>query len=311
MKVLVTGGAGLIGSHLVENLLTKNNEVIVIDNLSSGRLENLPKDKRLKIVKGDVRNFSLLSKIAKGCEQIYHLAEYIPETKKFGEGHVIKFSTIAPLEDLKVNVGGTLNVLEIARLYDCKVIFTSSAAVYGKHMEKIKEDFVPRPISPYGVFKLTNEMLCNVYSELYGIPFAIARIFNTYGPRQRKYLMYDVLLKLKKDPKKLVLLGSEKQERDFIFVKDAVDALLLIAKKVKNQAVNVGNGKPIKIIDVVRCICKIKKIKPKVCFSGKSWPGDIEKLVADNTKLKSLGYKQQYSLEKGLKELIKWFDKTE
>jgi UDP-glucose 4-epimerase len=311
MKVLVTGGAGFIGSHLVESLLVENNEVVVIDNFYSGRLSNLPKNKRLKIVKGNVQNFSLLSSIAKGCEQIYHLAEYIPETRKFGEGHIVKFSTIAPVEDLKVTVGGTLNILEVTRLYDCKIIFASSAAIYGKYRKKIKEEFIPRPISPYGVFKLTNEMLCNVYSKLYGIPFAIARIFNSYGPRQRKYLMYDILLKLKKNPKRLVLLGSGKQERDFIFVKDTVNALLLIAKKVKNQPINVGNGKSIKIIDVVRRICEIKKIKPKVCFSGKSWPGDIEKLVADNTKLKSLGYKQQYSLEKGLKELIKWFDKTE
>lgn len=309
MKALVTGGAGFIGSYLVEKLLANGYEVVVYDNFSSGRKENLPRNTRLKIIKGDVKNFSTLFQAAKGCEEIYHLAEYIPETKKFGVGHVIRFSTIAPLEDLKVNVGGTINVLEVARRLDCKVFFASSAAVYGKYMRKIKESDDTNPISPYGIFKLTGEMLCRSYFQLYGISYIIARIFNVYGPRQRKYLMYDILLKLKENPKKLILLGKSNYERDFIFVKDAVNALFMINKKLRNETINIGNGKPIRIGDVARLICQISGLRPKIIFSGKSWLGDVEKLVANNLKLKLLGYKSMYSLRRGIEELVRWFDR--
>ncbi|MFH8120394.1 MAG: GDP-mannose 4,6-dehydratase [Candidatus Aenigmatarchaeota archaeon] len=310
MRILVTGGAGFIGSHLAEYLSSYGNEIIVYDNFSSGKLSNLSKNRNIKIIKGDIRNIDVLFRVSKDCEKIYHLAEFIPETKKSGEGHIIKFSVEKPLSDLKVNVGGTINVLEVARRRDCKVIFTSSAAVYGNYKQKIKENYEPKPISPYGVFKYTCELLLSMYSKLYGIEFAIARIFNSYGPRQRKYLFYDALLKLKKNPNKLVLLGNGEQKRDFIYVKDTVKALFLIDKKVKNDVVNVGNGNGIKILDAIKVLLKIKGINPKIRFTGTSWLGDIKILVSDNTKLKSLGYKPSFNLQRGMIELIKWFEKT-
>jgi UDP-glucose 4-epimerase len=312
-RIVVTGGAGFIGAHLVERLLDLNSHVVVLDNLSSGRFENLPVHPRLSFVKGDVRNFALVKKLMKKSNMIFHLAEFIPNTRQIGPGHVIKFSMKNPLLDLDICVRGTLNVLEAARQADAKVIFTSSAAIYGELESPVKETTPPNPISCYGVSKLAAETYCKLFNKTYELPVVIVRLFNIYGPRQRKYVMYDILSKLQKNPKILTMLGSGNQKRDFVYVSDAVDGLIFLGEKeeASNQTFNLGTGISTSIKKVASYITKLLGIKPAVKYTRSSWKGDINVLVADSTKLGRIGFTPRYSLEEGIKELVSWYRRAE
>jgi len=308
-RILVTGGAGFIGSHLVEELLRGNHEVVVLDNLSSGTQENLPYDKRLSFKQGDIRDLDLVDELVKDSDMVFHLAEYIPTTKNYGSGHVVKYSGDYPLQDFDVSARGTLIVLNSARKHSKKFIFTSSAAVYGGAKSRLKETSPTCPISPYGASKLCAEEYVRLYSRIYHLPTSIVRLFNVYGPRQSKYVMYDLLLKLNKNPKELQILGTGEETRDFVYVKDAVKALLLVAQDeiADGQIYNVGSGKPTRIKEVVNAMLEILGIQPKVTFLGSSWKGDVKTLMSDISKISSIGYRPEYSLEKGLEELIQWF----
>lgn len=313
-NILVTGGAGFIGSHLVECLGIRGAErVIILDNLSCGHKENIPALSNVSFVQGDIRDIDLVDRLARKCDTIFHLAEYIPETTKYGPGHVIKFSGEQPLEDFDVNTKGTLVVLEAARKYQRKVVFTSTAAVYGKtNLESISEDEKKLPISPYGASKLCSETYVSLYSRVFGISGAIARFFNVYGPRQRKYVMYDMLLKLANNPERLQVLGSGKEARDFVFVQDAVDALMLIAKnpKAEGQVFNVGTGIATSISSVVESLKRILQKDTEVEVLGKSWPGDLTTITANIDKIRSLGFEPKFSVEAGLKKLVAWFKES-
>lgn len=313
-RILVTGGAGFIGSHLVKRLLDLECQVVVLDNLSSGRFENLPVHSKLSFIEGDIRNFALVKKLTKKSDMIFHLAEFIPNTKEIGPGHVVKFSMKNPFLDLEICVRGTLNVLEAARQTDAKVIFTSTAAVYGEPLENpVKETTPPNPISPYGASKLAAETYCKLFNKTYDLRAVILRLFNIYGPRQRKYVMHDALSKLEKNPDALTMLGSGNQERDFVYVNDAVDGLIFLSMKeeASGQVFNLGTGVSTSIKKVVTYITKLLGIKPVVTYTGSSWKGDINILVADPTQLRRIGFTPKYSLEHGIKEFVSWYRQAE
>jgi len=307
----VTGGAGFIGSHLVETLLNKGTKkIVVLDNLSCGYEENIPSSKNVDFVKGDIRDVPLVNDLVKKSDMIFHLAEFIPETKKYGPGHIIKFSIERPLEDFDVNTRGTLVILDAARKYGRKVVFTSTAAVYGNYyLKNIMENDVKLPVSPYGASKLCAETFVDLYSRVFELPTVIARFFNIYGPRQKKYVMYDMMLKLLKKPERLSVLGSGKEERDFVYVQDAVDALLLLAThpEAEGQVFNIGTGISTSILRVVELLKQILDLDIEIEVSGKSWPGDLKTLVANIDKIKGLGYEPKFSVEKGLEKFVTWF----
>jgi len=314
-RILITGGAGFIGSNLVDRLLALNCRIVVLDNLSSGRIENLPiTSKQLNFVKGDIRDLTLVKRVTKKSDIVFHLAEFIPNTEQSGPGHVIKFSTRNPLADLDISVRGTLNVLESAKQVRAKVIFASTAAVYGEPVENpIKESASINPISPYGASKSSAEIYCRVFNCTYDLPVGIVRLFNVYGPRQRKYLMHDILLKLKENPNTLTILGSGDQERDFIYVNDAVEALILLAAKEESRGeiFNLGTGVATSVKKVVSCITKILGVNPEVKYTGYSWKGDIKILEADITKIRKIGFNPRCNLVQGLKKFINWFQQIE
>lgn len=313
-RILVTGGAGFIGFHLVKRLLDLECQVIVLDNLSSGRLENIPVHSRLSFIKSDVRNFALVKKLTKNSDMIFHLAEFIPNTRQIGPGHVIKLSMKNPLLDLDICVRGTLNVLEAARQADAKIIFTSTAAVYGEPLESpVKETTPPNPVSCYGASKLAAETYCKLFNKTHGLPAVIVRLFNICGPRQRKYVMYDILSKLRKNPNTLTMLGSGSQERDFVYVNDAVDGLIFLSVKeeASGQTFNLGTGVSTSIKKVVTYITKILGMKPVVTYTGSSWKGDINILVADPTKLRRIGFAPKYTVEQGITEFVSWYRQAE
>jgi len=314
-RVLVTGGAGFIGSRLVERLLDLDNRVITIDNLSSGSLDNLPaRSRKFGFIKGDVRNFKLVRKLAQKSDVIFHLADFIPNTKQVGPGHVVKFSMKAPLLDLDVCVRGTLNILEAARQTHASVVFASTAAVYGEPLENpVKETMPANPLSAYGTSKFAAEMYCKLFNKMHGLSVIIARIFNAYGPRQRKYVMHDFLLKLKRNPNNLKMLGSGNHVRDFIYVDDVVDGLVFLSvkKEACGQTLNLGTGVPTSIRKLVAYLAKAMGARPVITFTGVSWKGDIKTLVADLTQLKNMGYCPKYDLRQGIKDYLYWYRQVE
>jgi UDP-glucose 4-epimerase len=311
MKVLVTGGAGFIGSTLVQKLVKSKNEVFVLDNLSSGYEYNLVRSKLVKFYNGDVRDESIVSKLVEKSDIIFHLAEFIPNTEKYGSGHIVKFSVDNPLVEFDVSCRGTLVVLEKAREFSKRLILASTAAVYGESDAIcLKENHATLPISPYGASKLCAETYVQLYHRIHGLPTTILRFFNVYGPKQRKYVMYDLLRKLAINPYELQVLGTGHEERDFIYVDDVIDALLMVAENENTigQIFNVGFGEATSLCDLVKIMLEVLALNPKIVFTNSSWRGNVKRLCADITRISELGFKPKYQLRAGIESLMNWFN---
>ena len=305
--IIVTGGAGFIGSNLVR-ALEKYNTVKVIDNLSTGYLKNIKdliNNTKIEFIKGNITNLNFLKKTFKDVDYVFHLAA-IPSVPR---------SIINPIKSNYSNINGTLNVLIAAKDNNVKkVIYSSSSSVYGDTptLPK-KEDMKPCPLSPYAVSKLTSEYYCQVFTEVYYLPTICLRYFNVYGPHQDKKSEYAAVI-----PKFItsvlnnnspVIFGNGKQTRDFTFVKDAVNANILAAKSKETGVFNIAYGKRISINKLAKSIMDIigKQIKPKYTAPRS---GDILHSLADISKAKrKLGYVPKIEIKEGLEETITWFQK--
>lgn len=305
LRVLVTGGAGFVGSHLVETLINSGASVVALDDLSTGKMENIKHVKgRCEVVIGDVRKKSVLEKMGK-VDVIFHEA-----------ARALLPSFEDPNLDLQVNTGGTINVLEMARKWDAKVIHASTGSVYGNPVKlPILEDHPLKPISPYGISKLAAEMYCNFDLREYGLFVVCLRYFNVYGPRQAISEEMGVIpifvsrVLAKKNP---VIFGDGKQTRDFTHVSDVVNANLLAAatEEAKGKIVNIGTGTEISILDLAFMILRLCNCGLNPVFSDPK-PGDIRRLVADVSLAKEImSYKPKVPLKNGVLNYISWY-KTE
>jgi UDP-glucose 4-epimerase len=298
-KAIVTGGAGFIGSHITERLLKDGAKVIVIDDLSEGKWENIPPHKNLIKYEGSICEKNI-GRLFKGADVVFHLAA-LPRVQRS-----IKF----PRETHEVNVTGTLNVLLAAR--DNKVprfIFSSSSSVYG-NQDKIPftEDMTPNPISPYGLHKWIDEEYCILFSKLWGLGTVSLRYFNVYGLRMYPHGAYANLfpkfIELMRAGKTPVINGDGEQTRDFTFISDVVEANMLAAKsKISGEVMNIGSGKNISVNEAMRLLNKAmhKNIKP---IHG---PPVIEPkaTLADRSKAKKLlGWEPKIDLEDGIKKML-------
>lgn len=299
-KVIVTGGAGFIGSHLVDMLVKKGAIVTVVDNLSAGDIRNLELSKnKIDFRNIDVRNFSDINKLIKNQDVVFHLA---------GNADV-PLSIKNPHYDFQNNVVGGYNILRSCLNSDVqKVIFASSAAVYGEpEYVPIDEKHKTNPISPYGAAKLSIERLGITYYKSFSLPFTAIRIFNNYGERQPRYVMYDLIKKLYKNNNYLEVLGTGEQVRDYCYVEDGARCFILAAENEKSsgEVFNLAGGNPIKIKDLVGLIIKtIGFEKVTVKYTGQSWKGDIMKLIADMKKTKNdLGFEPKIDLSDGIRRL--------
>ncbi len=303
---LVTGGAGFIGSHLVDSLIEKGCKVTVLDNLSTGSLYNLAHiNDRITFIQGDIRDYETVIKAAKGCDVIFHQAAMVsvPQTVK------------EPVDSAMVNDMGTLFVLESARKNNIKrVVLASSCAVYGDYPQVPKdENMNPEPLSPYAVQKLAGEMYAGLYPDLYGIETVCLRYFNVYGPRQDPSSPYSGVISifmkkaiLNEPP---VIYGDGNQYRDFVFVKDVVRANLLAAyaENAGGKVFNVGTGVFIDINRLWDMICRISGVNIKPEYKPLR-PGDILKSVASIDRAKAdLSFESEYIFENGLAETFKWY----
>jgi len=304
--VLITGIAGFVGSHLAERIHSLGLKVVGLDDFSGGYIENLSslkKSKQFELVKGDILNLKDLSKAFKGVGSVFHLA---------AQSSVLK-STEDPIRDFELNVQGTLNVLECARKGDVgTVVFASSSTVYGNATLPTLENHPLRPISNYGASKAAAEAYCRSYGTLYGLKTASLRYFNIFGPRSRKGVMFDFLQKLQKDNRRLEVLGTGNQMKDYRYIDDVVDATLLVASqgKLVGEAYNVGSGKSYTVKELAKRMLEILGLngKTKLFYKGGlSWPGDVQKTQADITKLKKLGFAPKVGFDEGMSAFVDWY----
>lgn len=303
--VLVTGGAGFIGSHLVEHLVSIGAKVTIIDNFSTGYIENIIVVQSLiKIVIGDLGDLLRLNRIdLSNFDYIFHIAAnaFIPP------------SVENPIYDYYTNLNNTLMLLEALRRLanPPRLVFTSSAAVYGNPFSlPIRESDPTFPISPYGVSKLASERYVSVYCQIYNLRATSLRLFSVYGPRQRKQVIFDILDKLRKNPDHLEVYGDGSQIRDFVYVLDVIQAMMLAATVTpgKGEVYNVASGTTHSISDVIKTWCKIIDVNPKIIYSGNVRPGDADRWIVDITHLQNIGFKNNTVLETGQKAIRDWYD---
>jgi len=296
--VLVTGGAGFIGSHLVDELLKRGFNVRVIDNLSSGSLENIKHNignRSFEFIRGDLKNPEDSLKAVKNVEVVFHLAAN-PE---------VRVSTTAPEIHFRENVVATFNLLEACRKVGTveKFVFASSSTVYGDaKVFPTPENHELRPISVYGASKAACESLICSYAYLYGFKAASLRYANIVGPRLRHGVIYDFLMKLKKNPNVLEVLGDGTQKKSYLYISDTIEATLLVTDKLteKFETYNVGNEDWITVAEIAEIVSKAAGLKPKIVFTGgtpdgRGWPGDVKYMLLSNEKIKKLGWKPKHT----------------
>jgi UDP-glucose 4-epimerase len=297
-KILVTGGAGFIGFHLCKKISQLTSNLTLYDNLSSGKLENVQDVPQAKFVKGDILDTKKLFGLEK-TDLIYHLAAQV----------VVSYSMENPLVDFETNAKGTLCVLEKARKDDAKLVFASSAAIYGNPTQlPTSEDYGFHPFSCYGLSKVVGEEYCHMYREQYGLDIVITRFANVYGLRCHG-VIHDFLDKIAKNPNKLEIIGTGQQSRDFVHVSDVVDLLATVGslESANGKTYNVGLGKTIKIIDLAKMMLQILNLQDKtvVTTTGASWQGDIHTIWFNNEKAKKeLNWNPKVTLEDSIKEVI-------
>ena len=297
MKVLVTGGAGFIGSFLTERLVEMGFDVVVIDNLSSGDLDRLRNViDRVRFVKDDLKSPSNPD-VFQGVDAVFHLAAN-PE---------VRVSVTEPRIHFDENVLATFNVLELARKYGVRsVVYASSSTVYGDaRVIPTPEDHPIQPISVYGAAKAAGEVMCGTYARLYGINCVALRYANIVGPRLRHGVIHDLLMKLRKNPSELEVLGDGTQEKSYLYITDAVNATLMAWEyAVKNGGVyiyNVGNWDSISVKDIVSIVIKVSGLNPRVIYKpatpdGRGWPGDVKRmLLSIDMIVREVGWKPTMS----------------
>ncbi|MGF2941901.1 NAD-dependent epimerase/dehydratase family protein [Enterococcus xiangfangensis] len=306
---LITGGAGFIGSTLA-NHLSKENSVVVIDDLSMGKKENLNKNSNLKFINGSVTDKELMTEVLSQntFDYIFHLAAIAS----------VADSVERPVETHQINFESVLLLLELVRKYQKdlqRLVFSSSAAIYGDEptLPK-KEESVIRPLTPYAVDKFAAEQYVLDYNHLYGVNTSAVRFFNVYGPNQNPESPYSGVISILVDRyKKLkngeetqfTLFGDGSQSRDFVFVEDVIQALLLVAtsEEALGKQFNVGTGKAIALKELIDVINDVLEVKLPIKYESER-DGDIKDSVADISRLKKLGYKLEFSIEEGIKKYL-------
>ena len=301
-KVLVTGGAGFIGSNLVKKLVLDHNEVVVIDDLSSGYISNIDNFKDIHFINGDIRNINDVKKAMNGVEVVFHLAASV------GNKRSIDF----PILDSEINVLGTINILnECVRSGVRKIVTSSSAGIFGELKTiPIKEDHPIEPDSPYGCSKLCEEKLSLSYSKLYDLEAICLRYFNVYGPNQR-YDAYGnvipifVYKMLHNEP--IIVYGDGNQTRDFIHVNDIVQANINASNSYGvNEAFNIASGQRVSINQLINLITENYNKDIKIKYIDKR-PGDVMHSLADISFAKNkIHFDPKVNLNIGIQEYVEW-----
>lgn len=302
--ILITGGAGFIGSHLTDALLSKDYDVRIFDNLSTGKLSNIPLDNpRVQLIKGDVADATAVKNALIGCSAVVHLAAVAS----------VQASVEDPIGTHQSNFVGTLNLCEAMRHTGIKrVVFASSAAVYGSNGEgkAINEETPKEPLTPYASDKLASEHCLNFYRLQHSLEPMVFRFFNIFGPRQDPTSPYSGVISIFAERAQkglpITIFGDGEQTRDFVFVEDLVDILAqaLVAKNIEPGAINIGMNQATTLLQMVNILTQITGVNPTVIHAP-ARHGDIRHSRADNQKLlKNFKFTKQTSIKTGLEKLL-------
>lgn len=300
MKVLITGGAGFIGSHIAEYFQGKA-EVVILDNLRSGHKRNI-ENLDVTFIEGDICDREVVKKAMQGVDYVFHLAAMIS----------VPESMFKPKECVDLNVMGLLNVLEEAAAAGVKKLcFSTSAAIYGDNPEMPKrETMIPEPKSPYAITKLDGEYYCNMFTQTGKLQTACLRYFNVFGPRQDPKSAYAAAVPIFTAKavanEDITIFGDGEQTRDFIYVKDIVEANVFMAMNDFTGVYNIAYGGKITINDLVNKIKDIVGSSSKVLHLEER-PGDVKHSMAAIDKLKATGFKHKYSFDEGLATTTEYF----
>ena len=308
MAILVTGGAGFIGSHLIDALLEKGNEVKCIDNFSSGRKEFIEQsmDKGLELIEGDLLNRDDIKKALSGCDTVFHLAAN-PDVRLGVENTEVH---------LEQNIIATYNLLEEMRKADVKKIaFTSSSTVYGE-AEQIPtpESYGPLiPISLYGASKLAAEGLISAYCYTFDMQSVIYRFANVVGPRSTHGVTYDFIKKLRENSHVLEILGDGSQKKSYLYISDCIDAMLFGMEKSKSKVeiFNIGSEDWVDVKKIADIVSREMGLSPEYRFTGgvdggRGWKGDVKIMRLSIDKLKNMGWKPEYGSKESIEMTTKW-----
>jgi len=304
-RILITGGAGFIGSNLAKALAEKNT-VFIVDDLSEGFKENL-NGIPMAFFQKDVCDTEFMEKLMgkHRFQIVFHLAASFANQK----------SVENPEKDLAVNGFGTLKLLELAKKFGVeKFVYASSSCIYGARNEPMKEDFKPMPETPYAITKLLGEEYAKFFADFHHLNASSVRYFNVFGPNEYPGPYRNVIPRffaLAKQKKPLVITGTGEETRDFTFVEDAVEATILVAEKgVAGEAYNIGVGRETKIIDLANAINKIAGNAGNMQKGERRDWDHISSRLSDANKIKALGWAPKTGLEKGLEKTFEWFDKN-
>ncbi len=306
MKILVTGGAGFIGSHLIDALLVKGYEVKCIDNFSSGRREFIEKNiDRIELIEGDLLNMEDVKNSLEDCDIVFHLAAN-PD---------VRLGAVNTKTHFDNNIVATYNLLEGMREKGVKKIaFTSSSTVYGEaEIMPTPENYAPLiPISLYGASKLSAEALIYSYCHTFDMEALIYRFANVVGPRSTHGVIYDFIKKLKANPNELEILGDGKQRKSYLYIDDCIDAMLFTMEKAKQKVeiYNIGSEDWVEVKEIADIVSEEMGLTPIYKFTGgidgRGWKGDVKLMRLDISKLKSLGWKPKYGSREAIRLTAKW-----
>ena len=303
MQYLVTGGAGFIASHIAEELIHQHHDIILLDDMSAGKVGNI--NPEAEFIRGSVTDKKLLNQICKThkIDGIFHLAAIASVQKSIENPALVH----------EVNATGTLNILSAAKEHGIrKVILSASAAAYGDNpVFPKREDMLPEPLSPYAVSKITGEMYCRNYADLFGVETAALRYFNVFGPRQDPNAEYAAVIPKFTEKiirgKNPVIFGDGNQTRDFVFVKDVVQANLLAMNSHVCGLFNIGTGRQTSLNELALMIMRAAGVTTDIIYEAPR-AGDIKDSAADISRAKKeLGYSPKYSIEDGIRQTVNYF----
>jgi len=299
MEIVVTGGAGFIGSHIVDKLVLDGKDVVVLDNLRSGNIDYVNKDSKFHKV-DLVSEKDSIKPLLEGAEEVWHVAAN-PD---------VKVSSQDPEDIYKNNLAATFHVLEGMRRSDVgRIIFTSTSTVYGEaEIIPTPEDYPTIPISIYGASKLACEALIESYCYTFGMKCWLYRFANVIGSRSNHGVIFDFVKKLKNNPNELVILGNGEQNKSYIYISDCIDAMFsgLKAQDVVN-IMNIGSSDQINVKSIARIVCEEMGLNPEFKFTGgrTGWKGDVPVMLLSIEKIKKVGWEPKYNSELSVRKAVK------
>jgi UDP-glucose 4-epimerase len=307
MKCLVTGGAGFLGSHLIERLLLDKHSVVCLDDFSTGRRKNLVNvENEIEIIEGDVRENDIVSEAIKGIDCIFHLAAQISVSRSVRE----------PQFDASVNIQGIITLLEAIKKESERFIYISTGgAIYGEPASiPASESTLEEPISPYGLSKLVGEKYLQWFHREYGIPYIIIRPANIYGPRQDplgEAGVISVFLGRIQNNEPLEIFGDGKDTRDYVYVKDIADMCIKAMHSSSTDTFNAGTGNQTNLLELINVIEQVTEFKAEKKFRDPR-PGDVRHIALDSRKAyEDLGWRPSTSLSDGIQKTWEWFSSSQ